>query len=93
MRFIAQEVREIMAELGFRTIEEMVGRTDILQVSERAKEHWKAKHLDLSTLLYQPEGIRTFQTAQNHKIDQSLDMQEILPAVKIALEKSDSSRY
>ena len=58
-----------MAELGFRTIEEMVGRTDVLQVSDRAKEHWKAKHLDLSTLLYQPEGIRTFQTPQNHKIE------------------------
>ena len=74
MHFIAQEVREIMAELGFRTIEEMVGRTDVLQVSERAKEHWKAKDLDLSTLLYQPEGGRTFKTAQNHKIDESLDI-------------------
>ena len=82
-----------MAELGFRTIEEMVGRTDILQVSERAKEHWKAKYLDLSTLLYQPEGIRTFKTAQNHKIDESLDMQEILPACKNSFRKADSSRY
>ncbi len=87
MLFLAQEVRELMAELGFRTIEEMVGRTDILQVSKRAKDHWKAKYLDLTTLLYQPKGIRTFQTPQNHKIDQSLDMKEILPAAKIALEK------
>ena len=87
MQFLAQEVRELMAELGFRTIEEMVGRTDILQVSKRAKDHWKAKYLDLTTLLYQPKGIRTFQTPQNHKIDQSLDMKEILPAAKIALEK------
>ena len=86
MRFIAQEVRELMAELGFRTVEEMVGRTDILQVSDRAKAHWKAKDLDLSTLLYQPEGIRTFQTPQNHKIDESLDIREILPAAQLALE-------
>jgi len=85
MRFVAQEVRELMAELGFKTVAEMVGRTDILQVSERAKAHWKAKHLDLTTLLYQPEGIRTFQTPQNHKIDESLDIQEILPAVQPAL--------
>ena len=48
-----------MAELGFKTIEEMVGRTDVLQVSDRAKAHWKAKYLDLSTLLYKPEGTRT----------------------------------
>lgn len=87
MRFLAQEVREIMAELGFRTIEEMVGRTDVLQVSDRAKDHWKAKYLDLSTLLYQPEGVRTFQTGQNHKIDESLDMKSILPEAKLAIEK------
>ncbi|KMY49903.1 glutamate synthase large subunit [Peribacillus loiseleuriae] len=86
MRFIAEEVRELMAELGFETVEEMVGRTDVLQVSERAKNHWKAKQLDLSTLLYQPEGIRTFQTPQNHKINESLDIQVILPSVLPALE-------
>ncbi|TYR80809.1 glutamate synthase large subunit [Priestia megaterium] len=86
MRFVAQEVREIMAELGFKTVEEMVGRTDVLNISERAKSHWKAQHLDLSTLLYQPEGIRTFKTPQNHKIDQSLDMQKILPAVQQAID-------
>ena len=63
MQFIAEEVRELMAELGFRTIEEMVGRTDVLQISDRAKEHWKTKQLDLSTLLYQPEGNRTYQTS------------------------------
>lgn len=82
MRFIAEEVRETMAELGFRTLEEMVGRTDVLQVSERAQKHWKAKHLDLTTLLFQPEGIRTFQRPQNHKIEESLDIREILPVVQ-----------
>ncbi|PLT35112.1 glutamate synthase large subunit [Bacillus sp. V5-8f] len=85
MRFVAQEVRELMAELGFRTIEEMVGRTDVLEVSDRAKAHWKAKHLDLTTLLFQPEGPRTYKTPQNHKIDESLDMKELMPAVQPAL--------
>ncbi len=85
MRFIAQEVREIMAELGFRTVEEMVGRTDVLKVSGRAQAHWKAGQLDLTALLYQAEGPRTFKTPQNHKINESLDMREILPAVQEAL--------
>lgn len=86
MRFIAQEVRELMAQLGFRTIDEMVGRTDILKVSDRAKNHWKAKYLDLSRLLHQVEGPRTFQQPQDHKIDQSLDVQKILPVIQPALE-------
>lgn len=86
MRFVAQEVREIMAELGFRTMDEMVGSTDVLEVSDRAKAHWKAKHLDLSTLLFQPEGTRTAKIKQNHKIEQSLDMVEILPKVEKAIE-------
>ena len=56
MKFVAEEVREYMAELGFRTIEEMVGRTDVLQVSERAKEHWKAKQLNLSSITISTRG-------------------------------------
>lgn len=84
--FVAQEVREMMAELGFRNVEEMVGRTDVLQVSERAQNHWKTKFLDLTALLHQPEGKRTFSTPQNHKIEQSLDIQKLLPAVQPALE-------
>ncbi|ALC81284.1 MULTISPECIES: glutamate synthase large subunit [Bacillus] len=90
MYFIAEEVREIMAELGFKTLDEMVGRTDVLRVSSRAKSHWKAGQLDLSTLLYQvSEGDRTFNTPQNHKLDKSLDLQEILPAVLSAIEKKE----
>ncbi|MFT8321662.1 MAG: glutamate synthase large subunit [Bacillus sp. (in: firmicutes)] len=90
MRFVAEEVRELMAQLGFRTMEEMVGRTDVLTVSERAAGHWKAKDLDLSKLLYQLEGDRTCNTPQNHKIDESLDIQEILPAVEKAIETGNS---
>lgn len=86
MNFVAEEVREIMAELGFRSLEEMVGRTDVLEVSERTQDHWKAKQLDLTALLFKPEGVRTFKTPQNHKIDESLDIRKILPAVQPALE-------
>ncbi|MFC0190089.1 glutamate synthase large subunit [Fictibacillus aquaticus] len=86
MRFVAEEVREIMAQLGFRTLDEMVGRTDVLEVSNRAKEHWKARYLDLSSLTYQVEGARSFRTPQDHKINESLDIKEILPAVEQAIE-------
>lgn len=86
MRFVAQELREIMAELGFKSVDDMVGRTDVLAVSDRTKSHWKAKDLDLSKLLYQPEGQRTFRVPQDHKIDQSLDITRILPAVQQAIE-------
>jgi glutamate synthase (NADPH/NADH) large chain len=91
MTFIAQEVREIMAELGFRSINEMIGRTDILAISERANGHWKAKHLDLSALLYQPvltEEVGKYkQREQNHKLDESLDQRELLALCKPALEE------
>jgi glutamate synthase (ferredoxin) len=53
-RFIAEEVRELMAELGFRTLDEMIGRTECLDF-EPAEEHWKAHGLDLSALLHVPE--------------------------------------
>jgi glutamate synthase (NADPH/NADH) large chain len=54
MMFIAEELREIMAQLGIRTVDDMVGRVDLL---ERAKdiEHWKAKDVDLSAILYMPD--------------------------------------
>ncbi|TVP84080.1 MAG: glutamate synthase large subunit [Alkalicoccus sp.] len=89
MRFVAQETRELMAELGFRTINEMVGRTDVLKVKEDV-DHWKGKHLDLSQLLYQPE-VKSGQTAyasrkQDHALEKSLDYQELLPFCEEALE-------
>ena len=90
MRFVAEEVRELMAQLGFRTVEEMVGRTDVLTISDRAKTHWKANNLDLSKLLYQVEGPRTYQTPQNHKIDESMDITKILPAVEKAIENGET---
>jgi glutamate synthase (NADPH/NADH) large chain len=73
--FMAQEVREIMAELGIRKFEDLVGRTDL--VALREVEHWKARTLDLSALLYQPEEAHFNAThcvePQIHKIDDVLD--------------------
>ncbi|CCO08021.1 glutamate synthase large subunit [Desulforamulus hydrothermalis] len=89
MRFIAQEMREIMAQLGFRTVNEMVGRTDVLEVSE-AINHWKRKGLDLSPLLYRPavpESVgRYCRIAQDHRLEKSLDWQQLLPVCQPALE-------
>lgn len=89
MRFIAIEVRELMAELGFRTINEMIGRTDVLETN-RAINHWKAKGVDLSALLYQPkvpENTSRYATVEQvHGLDKTLDKQELIPLCKDALE-------
>ena len=87
MHFVAQEMREYMSILGFRTVEEMVGRTDKLQISERARQHWKASQLDLSSLLHQVQGTRTKQQEQSHGIEKTFDMQYLLPQLKEALEE------
>ena len=73
-RFIAQEVREYMAALGFRTMDEMIGRVDRLNV-RNAVEHWKAKGLDFSAILYSPpvEGPRRRVRAQEHGLEEALD--------------------
>ncbi|WKY48241.1 glutamate synthase large subunit [Eubacteriaceae bacterium ES3] len=89
MYFIAQELREIMAELGFKTIDEMVGRSDKLQM-RAAIDHWKAKGLDFSNILYQPKVSKNVgqycQIEQDHRIDQSLDLTELLEQCKPAIE-------
>jgi len=89
-RYIAQEVREYMAELGFRTMDEMIGRADRIDVGH-AVNHWKAKGLDLSKILYQPPVAR--ETAircvreQDHGLDRSLDRTTIVPGCRAALEE------
>ena len=92
MKFIAQEVREIMAELGFRTLNEMVGRTDVLE-PKQAVEHWKAKGIDLTPILYQPEVEpevgRYCQIPQDHGLDKSLDLTVLLDLCKDAIEKGE----
>ncbi|BDH62754.1 glutamate synthase [NADPH] large chain [Lysinibacillus sp. PLM2] len=89
MRFVAEEMREYMAKLGFRSVEEMVGRTDVLTVSDRAKSHWKAGQLDLSALLYQVQGTRTKQVNQDLRIEETFDLRELLPKVEASIENKE----
>ena len=74
--FVAEELREIMAEMGFRTINEMIGRMDRLD-TRKAIEHWKARGLDFSKLLKMPEvpdDIATYcRETQDHGLDRALD--------------------
>ncbi len=92
MRFVAQEMREYMAELGFRTIDEMVGHTDVLEVDEAVK-YWKSKNVDISALLYQPDVPETVgrycSQPQDHALDRSLDMQELLPLCQPSVEHGE----
>jgi len=92
MRFIAQDVREHMARLGFRSIEEMVGRVDRL-APRQAIDHWKAKGFDFSNILYQPdmgpEVGRYRQMEQDHGLDESLDVTTLLDLCKPAIERGE----
>ena len=76
--FIAEQVRQYMADLGFRTVDEMVGRVDMLDVNP-ATEHWKARGIDLSAILYSPpvpsRVARRCVQAQDHGLHQALDHQ------------------
>ncbi|MDA0265080.1 MAG: glutamate synthase large subunit [Chloroflexi bacterium] len=79
--FIAEEMREIMAGLGFRTVAEMIGRTDVLNVQE-ASEHWKTQGIDLSRLLHRQESSDPNEPVycdrkQDHGLDKALDHQLI----------------
>ena len=92
MYFIARELREWMAKLGFRTIDEMIGRTDRLE-QRREITHWKAKHVDLSTLLHQPdvpEQIgRRCTIAQDHGLTETLDHQMLLELCQPAIQRGE----
>ncbi len=70
-RMIAEEVRELMAQLGFRTVDEMVGRRDKLD-TRQAIEHWKARKLDLTPVLYMPEVRENVVTRRVHEQDHGL---------------------
>ena len=86
--FLAQEVREYLAELGFRSIEEAVGHTEVLDVN-RAIEHWKADGLDLTPVLVGPEFSddepRSNRVGQNHELEKHFDV-ELIRLSKSALE-------
>jgi glutamate synthase (NADPH/NADH) large chain/glutamate synthase (ferredoxin) len=89
--FVAEELREIMAKLGFRTVNEMVGRVDKLKI-HKAIDHWKAKGLDLTPLLQAldvgPEIARYCVQKQDHGLAGVLD-NKLIELCKPALEKKD----
>ena len=78
--FVAEQVRELMARMGFRTMDEMIGRVDMIEM-EQAVEHWKAKGLDYSAILYRPvmpaRIARRCVQAQDHGLEKALDYQLI----------------
>jgi len=88
--YVAQEVRELMAKLGFRTFDEMVGRVEKLEMRS-AIQHWKAQGLDFSDLLFKPDVpfdiVHT--GSQDHGLEHALDM-KLLDLAEPALERAES---
>jgi glutamate synthase (NADPH) large chain len=90
-RFVATEVREIMAELGFRNFNDLVGRVDLIE-QRNDLTHWKASKLDLSAMLFRPEEASIYATrcinTQKHKIDGILDL-ELIKLANKAIKNQD----
>lgn len=91
-KFIAEEVREYMAQLGFRTVDKMIGQVDRLDV-KHAVDHWKAHGLDFSKILHKPKNPMNNAlhntTKQDHGLDQTLDVTTLVPLCKDALEAKE----
>jgi len=90
MRFVAEEVRELMAQLGFRSFNEMVGRATELEPKQEAG-HWKSKSIDFANILYTPTVAanvgRFCSEVQDHGIDKSMDMVRLLEICQPAIEE------
>lgn len=91
---VAEDARQLMAELGFRSIDEMVGRVDCLEL-DTTVAHWKARHLDLSpilTLARKPhEKVGTFkQIGQKHGLEETLDQTLLIPQCREAIDTAES---
>lgn len=92
MRFIAEELREYMAKLGMRTVDEMVGRSDLLKVKDHALSQMASK-MDLSEILYHPQGTKnthvTFDKTKiyDFKLERTLDEQVLLKKLRSNVEK------
>ena len=94
--FIAEEVRELMAQLGFRTVNEMVGQVGALDTT-KAAEHWKAHKLDLAPVLHEPESAFMNQdlycsSRQDHGLDKALD-QQLIAMCREALDSGTPVRF
>ncbi|MBY0242413.1 MAG: glutamate synthase subunit alpha [Burkholderiaceae bacterium] len=89
--FVAEEARQLMAQLGIRTYDELIGRSDLLDKS-KAISHWKARGLDFSNIFYQPklaEGQSVYHVEdQDHGLDKALD-HKLIAQAKAALEKGE----
>ncbi len=89
--FIAEEIREILAELGYRSLDELIGRSDLID-AHRAVDHYKAQGVDLSAILYRPqvaEHVATRRIAeQDHGLRHALD-QELIQLARPALERGE----
>ena len=96
-RYIAEEVREYLAQLGFRSLDEAIGRTDVLQ-TRSAEAYWKAHGLDLAPILHKPTGHFAESspllsvTGQDHGLDESLDRQVLIPLAEPALTSGEQVR-
>jgi glutamate synthase (NADPH/NADH) large chain len=92
--YVAEEVREILASLGFRTLDEAIGRVDALDIAH-AVDHWKASGLDLTPILHAPElpeGAALHNTTgQDHGLDKALD-NELIALAQPALESGEPVR-
>ncbi|HTK78211.1 MAG TPA: glutamate synthase-related protein, partial [Gemmataceae bacterium] len=89
MFFVAEEVREYMAKLGFRKFEEMIGQTQVLEFGDLSN-HWKARYVDLSAILHKPQPmLGKYQLhneeKQDHGLEHSLDQTNLIPLAKPAL--------
>ncbi len=92
--YIAEEVRELLAQLGFRTLDEAIGRADVLDSAE-AVNHWKAAGLDIAPIFHVPElhedAARHNTTTQDHGLDRALD-RELIELCEPALERGEPVR-
>jgi glutamate synthase (ferredoxin) len=89
MTFVAMEVRELMAHLGYQSFDSMVGRSERIEM-RRAVDHWKARNLDFSRILYKPtvpkDVRRTYSLRQEHGLEEALDRTTLISLCRPALE-------
>lgn len=93
MTFVAEDLREWMSELGFRSLQEMIGRTECLDAIQ-AVDHWKKQGVDLTPLLHHQEvsegSSRYCTRQQNHGLDETLDVSQLLQLAAPALERGEA---
>ncbi|MGZ3253884.1 MAG: glutamate synthase-related protein, partial [Burkholderiaceae bacterium] len=93
--FVAEEARQIMAQLGIRKFDELIGRSDLLDKS-KAITHWKAKGLDFSKMFYQPDvpaSVPRYQTEeQDHGLEKALD-HKLIAQARAAIDKGEKVSF